>query len=166
MTLLLKSLARVRDHDLQVSGLTNFPESRWREAILHYVIGIWSGNHSVTYRPKITFGDITLRLDDGEYYACGHLDTPENPPAISLSDPGLLMVLTGKQNDVEVALIRFAKDNRIKQLQLGLPLCNGGTLVLWKKARRSEYGYAGHKLPYSWGTRGPWWTREEFERQA
>lgn len=151
------------DHDIQVSGYTNFPESRWREAILFYLFGMWGNRERVTYRPKISFGDITLRLGDGEYYAYGHAQVPENIPPLDSDD---LVETSGKQTEVEVALIRFVKDERIKQLRLRLPSVSDdvATLVLWKKARRGEYGYAGLGLPYSWGTKGPWWTREEFER--
>ena len=162
-TLLVKRLLGVLSQDLQVSGLTEFPEARWREAILFYLFGIWSNKDKVVYRPKIAFGDITLRLDlrDGEYYAHGHAESPEYPPAVKL-EQGLIET-TGLKAEVEVALIRFVKDNRIKLLRLQLPASNHGQLVLWKKAKRSEYGYAGVNLPYTWTTEGPVWTREEYE---
>ena len=151
------------DHVIQISGYTNFPESRWREAILFYLFGMWGNRDNVTYRPKICFGDITLRLDrqDGEYYAYGHAQAPEKVPNCSHAER--LCVDSGRQTEVEVALIRFVKDDRIKELGLHLPASHG-ELVLWKKGRRSQYGYAGVGLPYTWGTKGPVWTREEFER--
>ena len=153
-------------NDIQVSGLACFPEERWREAILHYLFGVWADKQDVTYRPKINFGDITLRLDPsgGEYFAYGHAEVPQNVPPLGPDD---LVETSGRQADVEVALIRFVKNNRIKQLRLCV-VCdqkvNRAQLVLWKKAWRGEYGYAGIGLPYTWGTRGPVWTREEYER--
>jgi len=161
-TLLAQPTARLYS-GIQVSGYTNFPESRWREAILFYLFGMWGNRERVTYRPKISFGDITLRLGDGEYYAYGHERVREEIPPLDSDD---LVETSGKQTEVEVALIRFVKDDRIKQLRLRLPSVSDdvATLVLWKKTRRGEYGYAGIGLPYSWGTKGPWWTREEFER--
>ena len=150
---------------IQISGLQEFPESRWREAILFYLFGIWANRQSVTYRPKINFGDITLRLDPsgGEYYEYGHAEVPQDVPPLGPDD---LVETSGRQADVEVALIRFVKNDRIKQLRLGV-VCDQihlSQLVLWKKARRGEYGYAGIELPYTWGIRGPVWTREEYER--
>lgn|GEM_PF-1906780 len=149
--------------DIQVSGFTNFPESRWREAILFYLFGMWGNRDNVTYRPKIMFGDITLRLDrqDGEYYAYGHERVREEIPPLDSDD---LVETSGKQEAVEVALIRFVKDDRIRQLRLRLPSVSDdvATLVLWKKARRGEYGVAGLGLPYSWGTKGPIWTLDEY----
>ena len=165
MNLLIQRIAGIVTNDIQVSGLEGFPESRWREAILFYLFGIWSGRESVTYRPKLCFGDITLRLDrqNGEYYAYGHAEVPQDVPPLGPDD---LVETSGRQAAVEVALIRFVKDNRIKQLRLGVMTdqkVHCAQLVFWKKARRSEYGYAGIGLPYSWGTKGPWWTREEYE---
>ncbi|MBI2594641.1 MAG: hypothetical protein HYW38_00010, partial [Candidatus Colwellbacteria bacterium] len=75
MNQLIQGLAGVISNDIQVSGSPSqeFPEARWREAILFYLFGVWADRQSVTYRPKISFGDITLRLDlaEGEYYAYG-----------------------------------------------------------------------------------------------
>ena len=163
-TIARRVFAEEVDHEIQISGYTNFPESRWREAILFYLFGMWGNRERVTYRPKICFGDVTLRLDrqDREYYAYGHAQVPKDVPPLLGTD---LVEPSGKQTEVEVALIRFVKDESIKQLRLRLPSVSlVATLVLWKKARRGEYGYAGIGLPYSWGTKGPWWTREEFER--
>ncbi|MEK7461882.1 MAG: hypothetical protein AAB586_02310 [Patescibacteria group bacterium] len=158
-------LLSVIRNDIQVSGLQGYPESRWREAILSYLFGVWSNKPSVIYRPKISFGGITLRLDltNWEYYAYGHAEIPQEAPPLGPDD---LVETLGKQVAVEVALMRFVKDNRIKQLRLCLPSIprDGATFILWKKERRGEYGYSGVGLPFSWGTKGPWWTREEFER--
>ena len=169
MNQLVAAVLGLAGSDIQVSGLPSqeYTQSRWREAILFYLFGVWSNKQSVMYRPKIAFGNITLRLDrhDGEYYAYGHEDVPQEVPPLGPND---LVVRSGRQADVEVALIRFVKDNRIKQLRLpGVPSQNVhlAQLVLWKKEKRSEYGHAGIGLPYSWGTKGPWWTKEEFERE-
>lgn len=161
--LIFVSVAR----DIQVSGRTDFSESRWREAILFYLFGMWSGNEDVTYRPKIHFGDICLRLDqrngDGDYYAYGHQEVREDVPALGSDD---LVETSGKQAEVEVALIRFVKDDRIRQLRFCFPSVsnNINTLFLWKKKRRGEYGVAGIGLPYAWGTKGPIWTAEDFQK--
>ncbi|QQG46101.1 MAG: hypothetical protein HYY55_04025 [Candidatus Niyogibacteria bacterium] len=161
MNQLVARLAGVISNGIQVSGLSSqeFPESRWREAILFFLFGIWSDRQSVVHRPKINFGDFTLRLDyyNGEYYAYGYAEVPQEPPALGPDD---LVETSGRQADVEVALIRFVKNDRIRQLRLCV-VCDQkvrhAQLVLWKKARRGEYGCAGIGLPYTWGTRGPVW---------
>ncbi len=151
------------DRDIQVSGRTGFPGSRWREAVLFYLFGIWGNREDVTYRPKIHFGDICLRLDrqSKEYYAYGHAEVPELTPITSSEET--LFVRSG-QNEVEIGLIRFVKDNRIKKLVLSLGPGGACQLLLWKKEKRSEYGVAGIRLPYSWGTKGAIWTREEYQK--
>ena len=159
MNQLVQRLAGIVSNDIQVSGLPSqeFPESRWREAILFYLFGIWSGRESVMYRPKIGFGDITLRLalGDGEYYAYGtpNEELPAEHPIGERDDH--IVVRSWKQADVEVALARFVKDDRIKWLTLSFRY--SGRLVLWKKLRRGQYGITATDIPRSWGTRGPEW---------
>lgn len=158
MGLLIQRLAGIISNDIQVSGLTSqeFPESRWREAILFYLFGVWADRQSVTYRPKISFGDITLRLDpsSGEYYAYG-TPTEELPYPFPVREDEKLTVRSLRQADVEVALARFVKNDRIKLLTI----CSecSGRLMLWKKSRRGQYGITATDIPRSWGTRGPEW---------
>jgi len=149
------------NRNIQVSGLTDFPEARWREAILYYLFGIWSNNDKVAYRPKIMFNDLTLRLNRGAgtYYAYGRLEVPEKPPRTNGDE--MLKVDDPNQCDVEIGLIRFVKNSQIKMLVLNL---QPGSLVLWKKTRRGEYGCAGFDLPYAYSSVGPIWTKEEYER--
>ena len=139
--------------DLQVSGSECFSEHRWREAVLYYLFGIWGDKQEVTYRPKISFGNVTLRLDlsTAEYYAYG-VSTPELHP--EFTDAEILQVESGKQNDVEAALARFVKNDGIRLLIITLPLSKNGALALWKKYRRGQYGYESIGLPKSWGTGG------------
>lgn len=159
MNQLVQRLAGIVSNDIQVSGLTSqeFSESRWREAILLYLFGIWADRQSVTCRPKIGFGDITLRLapGDGEYYAYGtpNEELPTEHPVGERDDH--LVVRSWKQADVEVALARFVKNDRIKWLTLSFRY--SGRLVLWKKSRRGQYGITATDIPRSWGTRGPEW---------
>ena len=159
MNQLIERLAGIVSNDIQVSGLTSqeFPEGRWREAILFYLFGIWANRESVTHRPKINFGDITLRLapGDGEYYAYGtpNEELPTECPAGERDDH--LVVRSWKQADVEVALARFVKNDRIKWLTLSFRY--SGRLMLWKKSLRGQYGIAATDIPTSWGTRGPEW---------
>lgn len=159
MNQLVQRLAGIVSNDIQVSGIPSqeFPESRWREAILFYLFGIWSNRQSVIYRPKIGFGDIILRLapGDGEYYAYGtsNEELPTEHPVGERDDH--LVVRSWKQADVEVALARFVKNDRIKWLTLSFRY--SGRLVLWKKSRRGQYGITATDIPRSWGTCGPEW---------
>ena|SRR3989338_4400607 len=158
MSKLIARLAGVISNDIQVSGLPSqeFPESRWREAILFYLFGIWTNRQSVTYRPKINFGDITLRLDtsSGEYYAYGTPHEEMDLYQLRFREEEKLYVRSGKQADVEVALARFVKNDRIRLLTLYLPR-SFGRVELWKKSRRGQYGCTATDIPRSWGVHGP-----------
>lgn len=158
----IQALLAGSENDIQVSGRENFPERRWREAILYYLFGSWSGNSDVTYRPKIIFGSLTLRLDpeNGKYFAYGRgtgwpsdMDAVD---AIRLSlDPrfkGIHIICSDRAADVERGLIRFVKNNRIKYLRIDIETGKEGVkfVFLWKKERRGEYGIASFGIPESW----------------
>lgn len=124
------------DREIQVNGMTCFPQNRWREGILYYLFGIWSDKVEVTYRPKIHFGFACLRLSPGErqYYAYGKCPDTEKP---SFPEEGVLTV-SWEQTEVEQGLIRFVKNEAIKMLVVTLK--NHRQFCLWKKERRGEYG--------------------------
>lgn len=140
------------DKDIQVSGLVNFPEWRWREAILYYLFGIWGEKQEVMSRPKLIFGDVTLRLDleVGQYFAYGR-DAGE--VSYRLHSEEEIIDAGPDQVEVEQALIRFVKNDRKRLLVLHLK--GGGSLSLWKKQRRGEYGIAATDLPTNWEGLGP-----------
>ncbi len=121
---------------LQVSGLECFEERGWRECVLYYLFGVWSGAENVVYRPKINFGEITLRLNVGEgrYYAHGTPVELEYPYFLATET----LVVENGQRDVEIGLVRFVKNNRIKMLVI--KLSEGSELRLWKKSERSRFG--------------------------
>ena len=135
--------ADLRCSGIQISGLEDFDPSRWREAILYYLFGVWGNKQEVMYRPKIMFGNITLRLDTGSssYYAYGS-STSETAPHVP---PEAHLIVGCGQGEVEQALIRFVKNDAIKVLTIAVP--NHGRFCLWKKAARGEYGYSGDRLP-------------------
>ncbi len=139
---------------IQVSGRQNYEENRWREAILYYLFGVWGNLQEVMYRPKIMFGGITLRLNSNgsEYYAYG--PPTEEPPPIVKSPEEHLDLLDEDQWGVEIALIRFVKNNQIRQLTLRFRY---GELRLWKKSQRGQYGIAAVGLPKDWSLDGPVW---------
>lgn len=145
------------DRELQVgaSGRT-FPEERWREAILYYLFGVWSGNVAMTLRPKISFGNVTLRLvpdpkalhpDARVYYAYGIAPDGERCSHSAITR-GELLFVGNEQARVETALIRFVKDNRIKTLAISMG--TGGGIQLWKTSRRGEYRCTAVGLSRTW----------------
>lgn len=151
MDILMAKLAGEVNHDIQVGGWTHFPESRWREAILFYLFGVWADKEDVISRPKIIFGNVTLRLDldAREYFAYGCSHDEQLP---SFPKEATLMVGCS-QDEVEQGLIRFVKNDRIKFLAICLP-CQG-RVELWKKEKRGQYGYTAYGIPTSWGGLGP-----------
>lgn len=129
--------------DLQVSGLQIFTEDRWRDCILHFLFGVWSDDRNVTHRPKIQLGEITLRLIQatGEYVAYGDSLEPEHP---SFTEDETLVV-SGSQLGVEMGLVRFVKNDRLKLLVIVLP--RGAEVRLWKKLWRSRFGISATGIP-------------------
>jgi hypothetical protein len=141
--------------DIQVSGLDCFPESRWREAVLHYLFGVWSNNQQVMYRPKISFDGIVLRLDPTTqtYYAYGQAQHSASRRAWhALLDrwdrkcSGEILEVSCNKNEVEVALIRFVKDNQISNLTIHFRRVSA-SFSLCKTTRRGEYIVSGNELP-------------------
>ena len=131
-------------HEIQVSGIRCFPMNEWRNAILYFLFGMWGNKNNVTYRPKINFGGVSLRLDlvTGKYYAYG--TAPDTEP---LTFTGRELVTVDDKSEVEVSLIRFVKNEDIKRLTIVFP--NQMMLRIWKKERRGEYGCAATGLPTS-----------------
>lgn len=128
------------------SGLYSYPESRWRQAILRFLFGIWSGDPVITARPEILLENVTIRLFNNRYVAFGR-PTSEQPPVMSLGES---LVAGDRKTDVEVALVQFVKNDRIKMVTLALG-CNGDRFVaLWKKERRGEFGFWAKNIPETW----------------
>lgn len=114
---------------LQVSGLKCFPEEQYAAAIRYYLHGLRAGLEEVTYRPKISFDDATLRLDPEarRYYAIG--DSAEKPPRLM---PAAIREVGDEQEQVESALAAFAEQASVRMLRIRFE--EGGELCLWKKA--------------------------------
>ena len=134
---------RPAPRELHVSGRKVFHEDKWRDCILYYLNGIWSGNLDVTWRPRLYFGGITLRLDEekGEYFAYGRSQLDPRP---EFADNEMLTVGSA-QLEIQDGLARFVKNDRIKFLDMGM--ANGGLVRLWKKSWRSRFGISGISIP-------------------
>ena len=131
--------------EIQVSGVMCFEENQWRDAILHYLFGVWGNQDQVMYRPKLGFYCISLRLDleRCRYWAVwtDRHASLEEPPEISQMK---VLTVPSSQLEVEAGLVRFVKDDSI--LMLVIALENLGQIRLWKKERRGEYGIWGQNL--------------------
>lgn len=141
---------------LQVSGLDCFPECRWREAVLYYLVGVWGNRQEVMYRPKIHFGNFTLRLclGSGQYYAYGEEGSwSGDADRRSRSHHGRILYVECDQDSVEVGLARFVKDDAIGQLTISFGRARA--LNLRKTTRRGELTAHGVRLP----------THEELARE-
>jgi len=140
--------------DIQVSGNTAYEGSQWREAILAYLGGVWSGDVSVTNRQKLNFNNTTIRLGgDGKYYAYFVLEPDFGSIHVEFSKPAeLLVVMDATENDVESGLIRFVRNNKIRQLALMFKgVSPEGMILLTKGQKRSElhittYGLVSMKV--------------------
>src|SRR4051812_20900676 len=121
-----------------------FPESRWREAILHFLFGIWGNDPIVMGNPQITFGEMTLRLDKKErkYYGFGHFG-PDGERPIELIDRRIHTF--PDQREVEIGLVRFVKDPDVPMITIQLD--KAGWLHLWKVERRGEYRCYAEDMP-------------------
>ena len=128
--------------DLQVSGSKSYEGHQWREAILAYLGGVWSGDESVTSRQKLNFNNTTLRLGrDDKYYAYFVLEPDASPLSIVAKNTSeLLVVSEPNQDNVEVGLMRFVRDNHIRQLYIafGESTSPEMAIVLTKGQKRSE----------------------------
>jgi hypothetical protein len=125
--------------DLQVSGNTRYNGNQWREAILAYLGGVWSGDESVTNRQKISFNNTVLRLGcDDKYYAY-FVNEPDETQQMWSSLETLVVVDT-TQNNVESGLIRFVRNNKIRQFALVFDngVSSEGMILLTKGQKRSE----------------------------
>jgi hypothetical protein len=125
---------------IQIAGGDVFYGDRWRDAILAYLNGIWAGDVAVTHRPKISFNNTVLRVGrDGKYvgYFVCEPDSGDRP---FVADKDVLVVPDPTEAEVENALIRFVKNNQIRQLGIVFSTDQElrGNLVLTKGRKRSE----------------------------
>lgn len=112
------------DNVIQVAGRKIFPQERWREALLYYVMGILADDHSVMYRPKIYMPGFTLDLmpKSGVYRAYPHDEIKDR-----VNEKGRVIRKTAviesgaRRGELEPAIIRFVKDDNILVLRMFFP---------------------------------------------
>lgn len=124
-------------YELQISGSKFFAAERWRDALIHYVSGVWDNEREVMIRPKISFDRFSLRLSEStaRYWAHKLDNDPDvDPPFFSEADA---LIVRDSQEEVEVALLRFVWGDRIRALVIKLE-DPSGMIRLWKGRNRGE----------------------------
>lgn len=118
--------------EIQVFGLNVFPENRWRNAILHFLFGMWSETEAAMTRPKISFKGFTLRFDSElnrfvAYKNAGHVEDTtletflgETGNAELMETEHVLELQAPSWQEAEIALMRFVKCSRIRVLAIGV----------------------------------------------
>ena len=51
---------------ITVARHRTFAANEWRNAIIHFLNGMWSNKHPFRERPELSFGPVTLHLDRGD----------------------------------------------------------------------------------------------------
>ncbi|NQV12502.1 hypothetical protein HQ524_04000 [Candidatus Uhrbacteria bacterium] len=136
------------DMSIQVAMDTYFRGNEWRNALLHFLNGVWSDDYAVTCRPKIIFGQVALRrTPNGDSYVCSGKNT-----GLRLG-PGFTGVVCTKdfhetvrtENAVviEHTLVRFVRNDDFRTLTLKMSM---GALKFVKGAKRSDMTVHGYGL--------------------
>lgn len=117
----------------------NFIGSDWREAILTFLNGVWSDHIVINHPAEICFNNIRLQLgQNNEYYVYFLVErdgTNFNATAPYNRD-AMYIVSYPSANDVEAGLIRFVRNNKIRQLVIGFP--GVGRVTLTKDQKRGS----------------------------
>lgn len=125
-----------------------FPMSRWREGILYFLFGVWSGNPHFWENPEIHFGEMRLILSAKDPRRAEATEVFRLEGTASDADGssyfGNYSLDVGHTRlEVMDALARFAKDPYLGRLCIHFP--DGTSLVFFQKERRGEYGCCIHK---------------------
>lgn len=120
-----------------------YPMSRWREGILYFLFGIWSGNRKFWRDPSIQFGKLKLVLqtqdcrvpqNDDVFVIMG--TAPDE--SVDYYHGNYSLRVGNNRAEVMDALVRFAKDPYLGQVDIRV---NDTTrLTFFGKERHSEYG--------------------------
>lgn len=122
-----------------------FPMRRWREGILYFLFGVWSGDKRFWHDPSICFGDLKLTLKNRDSRTPEKEDhfviegTSPDQPINSYYGNYSLRIRSGSEvAKVMDALVRFAKDPCLGKVDIDID--DKTTLTLFGKERRGEYG--------------------------
>ena len=134
--------------DIQISGLRVFPRGEWRNAILHYLTGVWAGHNNVTYRPKVCWSEAGFSRmpveDDSdltplfyELYA-GDEAFGRTPPFVMEEQT---IRVSAERLQLEAALVRFVRNDKLMMLVVDGADHEGSRLRLffWKKRGQRQF---------------------------
>lgn len=146
-TIIASNLAGM-DLGVQVAGFDIYPQNQWRQATLHYLNGVWSGDRDIMMRPKINFSGVTLRLrvDLKTYYAYRSADAQVHGERFFRMLEEEPLVVPCEQAEVEVGLMRFVRNDKINALRIFF--ARGAWMILHKTTKRGEFlVFASENLP-------------------
>lgn len=112
--------------EIQVSGHEIFSAHEWKEAFAYYLSGVRTNAEHVMYRPKIFFGNVTLRRMKDAYAVEGRGVSTDVPKC----DASAMLTVTNAHFLVEEALEYFVKNERTKVLCIEFP--KNTKLFIWK----------------------------------
>jgi hypothetical protein len=113
----------------------SFPANRWREAMLDFLMGIWSGDS--VRGPNIQVRGIVLRRneDTSRFKVDGPREVVDMR-GVALNHGRLMMIEDGTY-EIECGLIRFVKNDSIRYLAITFDEARA-TLWFWKGQQRGE----------------------------
>ena len=123
-------------------NVRNYPGNKWREAIHTYLNIAWEDREDFSMPPILGLGDISIcpSYKTGRYRACS-VASHSYSPETRIRD---CLFVDAYINDVEIALARFLRDEKIRQIRIfQLP----GRLYLTKGDKRSELVEQAWGLP-------------------
>jgi hypothetical protein len=116
----------VEAREIQVSGHEIFSAHEWKEAFAYYLDGVRTNAEHVMYRPKIFFGNVTLRRMKDAYAVEGRGVSTDVPKC----DASALLTTTNAHFLVEEALRYFVKHEKTKVLCIEFQ--DDTKLFIWK----------------------------------
>ena len=117
-------------------GTRNYPGNKWREAIHAYLNIAWMDRGNQQLAPILGLGDVSISPNYGTeryeaYSAASHCYSPRVREGDQLNVDAYL-------NEVEIALARFLRDEKIRRVGIFFNELPGGRLYLTKGDKRSE----------------------------
>jgi hypothetical protein len=131
-----------KKYEVSVAGRI-FPMNHWRDGILHYLFGIWSGDQTFWHNPEIRFGELKLvlqvrdcRVPEKDAVFAIEGVAPDMPMNSYYGNYSLR--IGNSRAEVMDALVRFAKDEHLGQVTIRFG--DKTELTFFGKERRGEYG--------------------------
>ena len=115
----------------------------WKQALTHYLSGVWRGlTHNAMLQFIFADSHVALHLNaaTGEYAASGAAQS-------GYMKTGHCLQVSNARAEVEQGLIRFLRDDTIRQLEIVLTVCSGVLLSKAENGLRVEAIGTSSKQP-------------------